>query len=212
MLRVLHCLPERLQQTDAVFFAKTVINPAAAAGHEQAIVIGHSKDDSCQFEAATELQGFPITFDSFPLPVMRTPEDGLSCRFTALSAEQITEYRQIWIEHLFRVSDSFEPDVIHTHHAWILSSLIHEVWPDKPVVVKVYDVDLEMITEMPQVLEPLQELLHSANAFLVNSESLADKCAVTLEIDRSRFSVIGNDESDRFNKIERTWRCLAKNT
>ena len=197
---------------------------AADSGHEQALVVGLPYGDSCDLASSGLVKSFPLYFGtaplSFKLPVMAGSADYPSCSFSDLSAQQITEYRQAWIEHLFEVRDKYDPDVIHTHHAWIVSSLIHEIWPNKPVVVHTHQQDLNLMAQIPKVLEPLRELLHSANAFIVKTDELADRCAEALGIDRARFTVVGGPDNcatattdewqTLFEKTERTWRCLAK--
>ena len=56
-----------------------------------------------------------------------------SSRFSALNPRQIEAYRDAWLRHLRDVIAETRPDVIHSHHVWLLSSVLRDVAPETPI-------------------------------------------------------------------------------
>ena len=126
--RVLHLLSQRPWLTGSGVTLDAMIRCASPRGWEQAAAVGIPAA-----EEITDIGGllsdriFPLRFETppldYPLPGMSDVMPYPSSRFSALSSEQIAAYKNEWRRHLSSVLSSFSPDLIHTHHFWIMSML-----------------------------------------------------------------------------------------
>ena len=133
-MKVLHLLSQRPSLTGSGITLDATVRLAAAAGWEQRVVVGVPAD-----EPAPEIGGLvgdqilPLNFGTprlpFLVPGMSDVMPYPSMVFGAMTDGEIEIYRSEWRRHLKAAIDGFEPDVIHSHHIWIMSSLVKPSHP-----------------------------------------------------------------------------------
>jgi glycosyltransferase involved in cell wall biosynthesis len=102
-----------------------------------------------------------------------------SSRFSSLTDAQIQHYREAWCDHLGDVIEKTRPDVIHSHHIWIVSSLIKDVAPHIPLVTTCHATGLRQMELCPHLAESVRRgcrrldrclTLHHGHARLLHDE------------------------------------------
>jgi glycosyltransferase involved in cell wall biosynthesis len=74
-----------------------------------------------------------------------------STRFQDLSQEDLRIYENTFAAKLQDVVQRFQPDVIHSHHLWIVSSLARRLFPDIPMVTTCHGSDLRQFQNCPHL-------------------------------------------------------------
>lgn len=123
-----------------------MLRESAAAGHENYLVAGVQsgwqpeldtiKTDHCRF----------VVFDggdvSFQLPGMSDVMPYESTRYRDLTEVQLAEYHAAFRKTIGQAVQDFQPDLIHSNHLWLMSSLTKQMFPDIPLVTSCHGSDL----------------------------------------------------------------------
>ena len=195
-MRILHCLAQRPSQTGSGVTLDSLVRHAATAGYEQRVVVGVPASEPLPEVGGLERSRIhPLLFDqqplSFPVPGMSDVMPYPSSRFSELSSEQIEAYCRAWKAHLEPILEDFEPEVIHSHHVWQLSSLMPEVAPGVPVVTHCHATGLRQMELCPHLAERVSEGCRESAAFAVLHRFDATRLEERLGIEPDSVHVVG---------------------
>jgi glycosyltransferase involved in cell wall biosynthesis len=125
----------------------------ATAGWKQGFVVGIPGD-----ERAPKLGG-PIEAVRFGHPPMPELVVGMSDvmpyesrTFSSLSEHEVEHYLDGFKRAIVAAIDRVEPDVIHSHHVWLMSSIVAEL-TDVPVVMHCHGTGLRQLELCPHLAE-----------------------------------------------------------
>jgi len=195
-MRVLHLLSQRPSLTGSGITLDAIVRHAGAAGWEQRVVVGAPSDDS-----APEIGGLdddhilPLAFGAgrlpFAVPGMSDVMPYPSTVFGAMTDHEVERYRSEWRRHLRAVIGSFAPDVIHSHHVWLMSSLLKDIAPNIPVVTQCHATGLRQMALVPSLAPEVRSGCARNDAFVVLHQGHADNLARRLDITAERIHVVG---------------------
>jgi len=127
----------------------------------------------------------------YPVPGMSDVMPYSSSVWSRLSDESLAAYRRTWRDHLVRVIDSFQPDLIHSNHIWLLSSLVKDVVPDLPTVATCHATGLRQMELCPELKDEVVSGCRRIDRFCVLREDHLEQLAGTLEIPSDRITLTG---------------------
>ena len=96
-----------------------------------------------------------------------------SSRFGDLSPEQLKQYELAFSRRLTAAVQSFEPDIVHTHHLWLVTSLTRQLFPALPIVTTCHGSDLRQFRNCAHLKDRVRKGCQRVNA--VMALSLAQK-------------------------------------
>ncbi len=70
-----------------------------------------------------------------------------------LDAAGVDRYLGAWRAHLSSVVEALRPDLIHSHHVWLMSSVLKDIAPDTPVVTHCHATGLRQMVLCPHLAE-----------------------------------------------------------
>ena len=191
--RVLHLLSQRPALTGSGVTLDALVRQAAAAGWEQRVVVGVPAG-----EPVPEVGGLnpePVTFGAgeldFPVPGMSDVMPYRSTRFAAMDPAQLARYREVWRRHVAGAVERFAPDVIHSHHVWLLSALVKDVAPAVPVVTQCHATGFRQTELCPHLTAEVRSGCRRNERFVVLHTGHAERLAAVLEVPRERVHVVG---------------------
>jgi glycosyltransferase involved in cell wall biosynthesis len=169
---------------------------AAAAGWEQHVVVGVPEAESTPSVGGLAPQHVsPLTFGSppldFPVPGMSDVMPYPSTRFSSMTPVQLEAYRKAWSSQLSGVIGEVRPDLIHSHHLWIVSSLLKDVAPETPVVTQCHATGLRQMRLCPHLAEAVRAGCARNDHFLALHAGDARTIAKELELPDDRVHVVG---------------------
>ena len=194
--RVLHLLSQRPGRTGSGVMLDSFVRCAADAGWEQDVVVGTPTDDPWPQVGGLETSRVhPLLFDQppldFPLPGMSDVMPYRSSRFSQLSTGQLKTYRESWKRHLAETIETVRPDLIHSHHIWLLSSLIKDVAPEIPVLTSCHATGLRQMRLCPHLAEEVRRGCGRNDRFTVLYYEHAEQLERDLEVGPDRIDVLG---------------------
>lgn len=195
-MRILHVLSQRPSLTGSGITLEAMVRRAAAVGHDQRVVVGVPSD-----EPRPEVGGLapdlihPLLFGRHPLdfavPGMSDVMPYPSTRFSDMGGDRIRRYEQAWIDHLEPIISSFEPQIVQTHHVWLMSGLIKDVAPGIPVVTQCHATGLRQMDLCPDLADGVLRGCARNDAFLVLHHGHATALRDRLGIETGRIHAVG---------------------
>lgn len=156
MTRVLHLLGQRPGRTGSGIYLEAMIDCCRRAGFPQAAVVGVPAG------AATQLEGLPVHEVHFQSPELPFPVVGMSdvmpypsTRWRDLSRSDLGRYRRAFERVLRRAVAELQPDVIHSHHLWVVTALARELFPELRVVASCHGTGLRQLELVPALAQEL---------------------------------------------------------
>jgi glycosyltransferase involved in cell wall biosynthesis len=195
-VRILHLLSQRPSLTGSGVTLDAVVRRAAAAGHDQRVVVGVPADDPRPDVGGLDPDHIhPLVFGTppldFPVPGMSDVMPYPSTRFSELTRNQLVAYREAWIHHLDPLIGGFRPDVIHSHHVWLMSALVKDVAPGVPVVTQCHATGLRQMELCPALADSVRRGCARNEAFLVLHSDHAVDLRNCLGVPADRIHTVG---------------------
>jgi len=195
-MRIIHLLSQRPSQTGSGVTLDAIVRHATDAGYDQQVVVGVPADDPAPTVGGLAADHVhPLPFGSppldFPIPGMSDVMPYASTRFSQLDRAQIDAYRRAWAGHLRPILDAFKPDVIHSHHVWLMSALLKDLVPTTPVVTHCHSTGLRQIELCPHLADGVRAGCSRNDAFVVLHRIDAERLRHDLDLDPARIHVVG---------------------
>ena len=205
--KILHLLSQLPSLTGSGVTLDALVRLAGEAGwHQQAVVgapVCETRPILGDLEAAAihtvfftgtagdNPGGAPVPDLDFPVPGMSNVMPYASSVWFTLADQQLAAYRSTWLDHLQRVIEAFQPDLIHSNHIWLLSSLIKDIAPDLPAVATCHATGLRQMELCPHLKDEVIRGCRRIDRFCVLREDHLEQLAGTLEIPSERITVTG---------------------
>ena len=165
-MRILHLLSQRPDSTGSGIYIQAMLREASLHGHTNFLVAGIQSDWPVQLDTVDEGQCRFVTFDgkdlAFPVVGMSDVMPYESTRFRDLSEKDLQRYEAAFTRHVHASVEAFQPDIIHSHHLWIVSALTRRLYPGIPMVTTCHGSDLRQFQTCahlrPRVLDACRRL------------------------------------------------------
>jgi glycosyltransferase involved in cell wall biosynthesis len=156
-LKILHLLSQRPDSTGSGIYVQAMIREASAYGYDNYLVAGIRSDcfvdTDCIEQDNTIFVNFHNADLSYHIPGMSDVMPYESTRFCDLSEEDLCEYEKAFSGILQNAVNKFKPDIIHSHHLWIVSSMARRQFPNIPMVTSCHGSDLRQFQNCPHLQE-----------------------------------------------------------
>ncbi len=156
-MRILHLLSQRPEATGSGTALQAILLESERAGHENLLLAGIPKDTPPSLPPLSRTITRYVTFDGgdlpFPIPGMSDVMPYPSMRFADLTDEQLAAYESVFRTAVAAAAGDFRPDIVHSNHLWLLSSLARRVLPHIPVAASCHGTDLRQMRDCPRFRE-----------------------------------------------------------
>ena len=154
-MKILHLLSQRPEATGSGIYLQAMIREAARRGHENFLLAGVPLGEDPQpggLGAATcEFVRFQGGDLPFPVVGMSDVMPYPSRRFSDLSPPEVEAYEWSFADRLLDVVARFQPQVIHSHHLWLLTAMARQMLPNLPLVATCHGSDLRQFHFCPHL-------------------------------------------------------------
>ena len=154
-LRILHVLGQRPDATGSGVYLQAIMREAAAFGHENIMIAGIQSDSEAELHGVAPDQCRFVRFNGadlpFAIPGMTDIMPYPSTRFADMSAADLDRYETVFARILTETVAVFRPDIIHSHHLWLVSALVRRLFPRIPVVASCHGTDLRQFQNCPHL-------------------------------------------------------------
>jgi len=195
-MRILHCLSQRPSLTGSGITLDALVRHAADAGWDQRVVVGVPLD-----EPRPEVGGLstdhihPLVFGGdnlpFAVPGMSDVMPYECTVFSTMTDDMVGTYIDAWKTHISAVINDFKPDIIHSHHIWIMSSLLKDLAPNVPVVTHCHATGLRQMKLVPPLADFVRAGCARNDGFTVLHNGHARELAANLTVPENHIRVVG---------------------
>lgn len=152
-MRVLHVLAQLPAKTGSGVYFTNVIEGLESFNHEQVAVYATTPEYNFNIldkVYKVEFEGkdldFPIVGMSDIMPYNNT-------LYKDMTEEMVDSWQIAFREKLLKAKEDFNPDVVITHHLWILSSIVCEIFNDKKIIGVCHNTDIRQAEKNPVMKE-----------------------------------------------------------
>ena len=160
-LKILHVLSQRPDSTGSGIYIQAMIREATKCGFDNFLVAGLCSSDCDDTVCITQDRSIFVNFHnadvSYRIPGMSNVMPYESSRFCDLSEENLHEYKTAFSRVLQKAVERFKPDIIHSHHLWVVSSLTRQLFPNIPMVTTCHGSDLRQFQNCTHLQEMVLE-------------------------------------------------------
>lgn len=206
--RILHILSQQPNLTGSGVYLDAVIRLANKASFEQCAVVGVPAGGreislgGLPAQAVNPLffradEGSPPgqspgTGDlDFPIPGMSDVMPYPSTIWSAMSQNQLGDYRKVWRRHLAQVIGKFRPHLIHSNHLWLVTSLLKDLAGPIPVVATCHATGLRQMALCPHLAEEVSFGCSRLDHICVLHQNHQNEVMANLGVQPERISVTG---------------------
>jgi glycosyltransferase involved in cell wall biosynthesis len=119
-----------------------------------------------------------------------------SKRFCDLGGDEIAEYENSFAKKLKTVVKHFKPDIIHSHHLWLLSSLARRICPDLPMVTTCHGSDLRQFQNCLHLQKKVLRGCRRLDAVITLSEAQKKEIRRLYDLPSNKLHVVGAGYND----------------
>lgn len=137
------------------------------------------KDDSIQCDV------------NFPVPGMSDQMPYKSTKFSDFSLEMLESYLVAFAEKLKIAVDQFNPNLIHSHHLWLVSALSRVLFPEIPMITSCHNTGLRQLV-----------LAKHLKKFIINP--IKDIDAIAIQNEEQKKNILKHfviENTDKFHAI-----------
>ncbi len=210
-MKILYILSQHPGNTGSGVYLKWITNEAIKNNFKIKLLIGINRGFNYLNELShlSPLDIYTVTFNTkeipFYIPGMSDIMPYKSSKFKELSKEQLDIYKNAFLNKLKKIKNEFKPDVIHSNHLWIVSSLIKKVFEDTPLIVSCHGTELRQKEFCPKISTEIKEDLKKIDKIIALTESQKNDIIKWLNINEEKITVLGAAYSDEI------FYCKIKN-
>ena len=201
-MKILHLLSQRPDSTGSGIYVQAMIREAANQGIDNYLVAGLCSSGCNENVCITSDRSLFLNFHnadvSFPIPGMSDVMPYDSSRFCDLSEENLNEYETAFSMLLKRAVELFKPDLIHSHHLWIVSSLTRRLFPHIPLVTTCHGSDLRQFQNCKHLQGKVLRGCRKIDFVMALSQAQKDEIVRLYDIAADKIIVIGAGYNDTF--------------
>jgi len=194
-IKILHLLSQRPDSTGSGIYLQAMLRESKKGGHENFLIAGiPGIEKPILNDIPTEYCSF-IRFDGndlpFPIVGMSDVMPYPSYRFCDLSKNQKSLYEDTFAEKIQKAVNSFRPDIIHSHHLWIVTSIARNIFPKLPIVTSCHGSDLRQFQKCPVIAKRIFGEIKNLNAVLALSQNQKTEIQSLYNIPANRIHITG---------------------
>lgn len=174
-MKILHIISQAPDFTGSGKFIQQIILQARAKGHQNFLVAGVQPGCGIPGELISKERSVFVRFGGedldFPIPGMSDAMPYESTVFSRMTAAELSAYQLVFQEKIKQALERFRPEIIHSHHLWMVSALARELAPDLPMVTTCHGTCLRQHEFCPDISQTIKPSLQKINRIMALSNS-----------------------------------------
>ena len=191
-MKILHVIAQLPKQTGSGVYFTNVIQ-FMRQNHENAAIYGIQ--DNIQLNLDESIKKYPVEFKSeklnFPIVGMSDEMPYDSTKYSDMTHDMIEDWTSEFTKQLKKAKQEFNPDVIVSHHCWMLSSLVLDIFDQTPVLLLNHGTDIRQTTLNPELFMTCVYNLNRAQKVLALSKKHVEPISDIFGIDKEKIVVTG---------------------
>ena len=196
-MKILHILSQIPASTGSGMYLQATMEHARLQGHDNFLLAGvpndfHFKDHCAHLPCSADPELVRFGHDTdFQVVGMSDVMPYPSTRFCDLSADDLARYEACFDVRLRSAIARWQPDIIHAHHLWLLTSMARQRFPEIPMVASCHGSDLRQFHTCCHLQQQVLYGCRQVDAVCALNEGQKRQISSEYEIDLQRIHVVG---------------------
>ena len=203
-MRILHVLAQLPIKTGSGVYFTNVIEGLKQFDVKQAAVYATTSEYNFNFvdeKYEVEFQGKDISFPIVGMSDIMPYENTL---YKNMTYDMMEEWQNAFRRKLETAKEEFKPDVIITHHLWVLSSIVCDVFEDKKVIGVCHNTDIRQAEKNRIMKDNYVKNLGKLNKILALSSGIIEEISNVYNFPKERIVNIGAGYNEKiFYPVEK---------
>ena len=203
-MRILHVLAQLPIKTGSGVYFTNVIEGLKQYDVKQAAVYATTSEYNFNFvdeKYEVEFQGKDISFPIVGMSDIMPYENTL---YKNMTYDMMEESQNAFRRKLEAAKEEFKPDVIITHHLWVLSSIVCDVFEDKKVIGVCHNTDIRQAEKNRIMKDNYVKNLGKLNKILALSSGVIEEISNVYNFPKERIVNIGAGYNEKiFYPVEK---------
>ena len=213
-MKILHLLSQRPDSTGSGIYIQAMLRESQDQKHKNFLIAGLDGDTSPKGSLFDNTTSWFLKFRSdslpFPIPGMSDVMPYHSSRFQDLTPLELNTYLQSFSACLDHAVAVCKPDIIHSHHLWLLSSLAKVNFPEIPMVTSCHGSDLRQFQNCTHLRDRVVEGCRKIDVILALTNHQRQQIQTLYSIPQNKIEVIGTGiDLTTFNNKDRVDTSVA---
>ena len=189
-MRILHVLQQLPMKTGSGVYYTNLIDELEKHGNENILL--HASQEPFEFECDKNRFIVEFNSDALPFPIMGMSDimPYESTLFNEASDEMLDKMLDEFRNKLIYIKENLNPDIIISHHLFLVTNLVKEVFADKKVFAFCHGTDLRQIGQHEKFKAMLPNIKKLERIFTV-SPGEAEKITDIFGINPDKITLIG---------------------
>ncbi|WPC40819.1 glycosyltransferase family 4 protein [Clostridium sp. JS66] len=192
--KILHIIAQRPEKTGSGTYLQALIEQGEKKGYCQAVIAGiPANEPNTYFK--TDVKFYPVVFETktlpFPVVGMTDIMPYKSTMYRKLNEDMLSKWKNAFSEVLTKSVMEFKPDVIITHHLWILSAMVKEMFPLIKTIAICHGTDLRQMNLAPNFNNYVSKYCRSIDNIAALHEDQKNEIIKKYQIDQNKITVVG---------------------
>ncbi|PID26957.1 MAG: glycoside hydrolase [Candidatus Cloacimonadota bacterium] len=197
MKKILHILAQRPGMTGSGIFIQSLVREAHKKGYNQSVIYGTTpkSEDSKLIPLIPEELKFPVNFETEELPF---PVVGMSDimpynnrTYSSMDNHSLQLWKSSFKKVLLKAVEEFKPDIVISHHLWLLTSYVKELFPNIRVVGVSHGTGLRQLTLAKQFSEYVKKGISKIDIILALNEYQKNEISKSYNIPKCKIKITG---------------------
>ena len=208
-MKILNISAQKPSSTGSGVFLAELVKEFSIKGHEQVVVAGVYEEDQIEFPEGVDFH--PVYFESEELPFsivgMSDEMPYPSTRYCDMTAEMVVQFRDAFLKVLRPIVEEFQPDVILTHHLYLLTAIVRKYFPEQKVYGFCHNTDLRQMEKIALERKDIAEYVRGLDRIFSLQEAQKNKIIEIYKVDPDKIDIIGMGYNSKVffdKKLEKT--------
>jgi len=195
-VKILHILSQLPAATGSGVYLQALLNHAQLHGYQNYLLAGVPDDyeNRIQLQQLASHDYCVVRFEQdlpFPIVGMSDVMPYPSTRFSELTTTDVRLYQNCFTACLEDAIERWQPDLIHSHHLWLLTSLARQKYPNIPLLVSCHGSDLRQFFNCRHLQAEVLKGCRKVEAVCALSEAQKADIARLYQISADKIHVVG---------------------
>ncbi len=154
MKKILHITAQYPGRTGSGIYLEALIREGKKRGYSGALIGGMPKSNINLNLNIPYDKFYPVIFETeklnFPIVGMSDVMPYKSTKYSDLNKKMFLQWEKEFKEVVKRAVKQYEPDIIISHHLWLLTSLVRKMFPSVKTIALCHGTDLRQFKALPQ--------------------------------------------------------------
>lgn len=201
--KILHIIAQYPDRTGSGTYLKAIIKELSNWGYSQSVIYAINSGDEADIESHRMEKEYIVEFDTdslpFKVPGMSDSMPYESIRYCDMTEDMLEKWNSAFKETIEKAIEEYDPDIIMTHHLWLLTALTVEISGNRPVLTFCHGTDIRQIKKGCRYEDYIVKNCKKADLIFSLSEDQKLEINGIYGIDPDKIEVIGGGfDSEKF--------------